>query len=132
MPPPVSTEHPRSLGEPGRGTPSQPPQRTVSGYRTYDAEQRERLHFIRHARSLGFSLDEIRELIALSGEHQSSCEAVDEIARRHLAAVQNKVAALKTMADELERMTSECAGGRVPECRILRRLGQPSAGRTSE
>lgn len=61
-----------------------PPPRSVGNHRVYGPEHVRRLAFIRHGRELGFPLDAIRELLALSDEPDQSCEEVTQIARRHL------------------------------------------------
>lgn len=99
--------------------------RGAGRYRRYDAADTERLLFIRRARDLGFSLDEVRELLALAaGDPSESCADVNRIARAHLAAVQAKQAQLAALGAELERVIGNC-GGVVPvaECRILGALG---------
>ena len=90
-------------------------------YRRYGEADVERLQFLRRARELGFSLDEVRELLALAdGDPARDCAEVDRIARAHLAAVRAKLARLATLRAELERIVGACEGGRgVGECRIL-------------
>lgn len=98
------------------------PQRTLSGRRVYDEHAVQRLEFIRHARALGFDIDDIRRLLDLSGEPQRSCADVDAIAKAHLANIDSRIKRLKALRRELQHMISECAHGRVCECRILEAL----------
>lgn len=93
--------------------------RSPGGQRRYDTAALERLRFIRHGRDLGFSLDAIGELIALSDRPDTSCEEADRIARRHLAAVRGRLDRLKALEGELERMIDQCAGGTVSDCRVI-------------
>ena len=100
------------------------PARTQSGRRTYGYADLERLRFIRHARRLGFETAEIRSLLALSDEPGRECGEVTEIAVRHLADVDDKIARLRLLRDELDRMARLCAGGTVSECRIMESLSR--------
>jgi len=85
-----------------------------------------RLAFIRHSRQLGFSLDQIRELLNLSDDPGRPCHEVDAIAQMHLEDVQNKIVRLKGYEKELKRMVCECAGGHVSGCRIIEVLSDHS------
>lgn len=102
------------------------PVRTDSNYRDYSPRDVERLAFIRHARGLGFELDDIRSLIDLAEEPDQDCAAADAIASRHLAAVQDKLLRLEGLRDELRRMVRACRGGQLSDCRILEALGDHS------
>ena len=98
-----------------------PPVRRGGGrYRHYGASDVERLLFVRRARELGFSLDEVRELLGLADQPDRSCTEVDRLARAHLGAVNEKLAQLAALRDELERVIGACRGGvPIAECRIL-------------
>lgn len=98
------------------------PARTVGNYRSYDAAHLNRLSFIRRARDLGFSLDQIRALLALSDDRGQSCAAVDAIAKEHRAEVERKIADLKSLKKELDRMIDQCGCGVVADCRIIESL----------
>lgn len=102
------------------------PQRTPGNQRMYGPEHRERLAFIRHARELGFSLDDIRELLALGGRPDQSCERADRIASAHLAEVARKIARLLALRTELRRMIRSCRRGRIAECRVIESLADYS------
>lgn len=93
--------------------------RTEGGHRLYDADDRKRLTFIRHARELGFSIDAIRELLSLSDNPDTSCERADDIASRQLAEVEQRLKRLKALQKELKRMVIECNHGRVCDCRVI-------------
>ena len=99
-----------------------PPPRTEGKQRRYDAPAVARLNFIRHARELGFEVDTIRELLAMNAQPDRSCAEVDQITRRHLAAVDRRIAQLTALRSELRRMIEECGHGRVCECRIIQVL----------
>lgn len=95
------------------------PGRTEGGQRRYGDAELDRLSFIRHSRQLGFSLDSIRELLDLSDHPDRSCEDADAIARRQLKQVEQRMARLKALRTELQRMVHECSGGRTATCRVL-------------
>ncbi|HEY7580855.1 MAG TPA: helix-turn-helix domain-containing protein [Acetobacteraceae bacterium] len=99
-----------------------PPPRTAGNYRDYTGSHVSRLTFIRRARDLGFSIEQIRALLDLADEKNQSCEAVDAIAREHLAEVKRKLADLGALRRELESLIGQCRHGTVAECRILEAL----------
>ena len=96
------------------------PPRTAGNYRAYDAHHMQRLNFIRRCRNLGFTLDQIRALLDLSSQRDRDCAEVDRIAVAHLLEVEEKIADLERLADELRRISSCCQGGRIADCRIIR------------
>lgn len=95
------------------------PRRNSGNQRVYSRPQHDQLRFIRHSRELGFPLDQIRQILALSDEPAYSCKEVDRIARDHLRDVESKIKRLQSMGEELKRMISECAGDRIAECRVV-------------
>ena len=99
-----------------------PPARSASNYRDYGSEHLNRLSFIRRARDLGFSLEAVRELLALSDDTGQSCEAVDIIASSHLAEVKRKVQDLSALRSELERVIGSCRHGTIDDCKIIEAL----------
>lgn len=102
------------------------PARSEGNQRRYTQTHEQRLAFIRHARELGFSLDSIRELLSMSDEPHASCETVDGIARQHLEQVRSRIARLRVLEAELQRMVNQCRGGEVEDCRILEVLSDHS------
>jgi DNA-binding transcriptional MerR regulator len=96
-----------------------PFKRTQGGHRLYNAEDVSRLKFIRHARELGFGIEEIRDLLKLSDNPETSCAAADSIAKSHLAQVEIRLTKLKSLRKELQRMIGECGHGRVSQCRVI-------------
>jgi DNA-binding transcriptional MerR regulator len=95
------------------------PSRTEANRRLYGVADLRRLAFIRHARELGFEVDAIRTLLSLQDNPDQPCAAADQIARARLAEVEQRIASLTALKAELERMVSECASGRVAECRVI-------------
>lgn len=96
--------------------------RTTGNQRRYDRAALERLAFVRHARELGFGLDDIRTLLALSDRPDRSCDEADAIARGQLAAVERRLQSLAALKTELERMIAHHCSGRVTDCRVIRVL----------
>ena len=101
--------------------------RTGAGRRTYGEPDLQRLSFIRHGRELGFSVNEIRSLIALSGDPDRDCDAAAGIARKHLATVEDRITLLEALRDELKHALSSCEGGRIAECRVIEAIAQPAS-----
>lgn len=99
------------------------PLRTEGNYRAYKDEHIRRLQFIRRLRDLGFTLDEVRDLLRLSSEKNQRCDEVNRITREHLATVENKIRSLRMLASELRQLSERCQGvGRIAECRIIEAL----------
>ena len=98
------------------------PGRTPGNYRAYGPAHLNRLSFVRRARDLGFSLEQVRELLDLADDRDRPCEAVDAIAREHLAEVEHKIADLKALHRELAELIGWCRRGTVAECRIVEAL----------
>jgi DNA-binding transcriptional MerR regulator len=101
------------------------PKRAGSGkYRRYERADADRLRFVRHARDLGFSLDDVRELLTLAeSDPKKPCENVDQIARSHMAAVDAKIAQLTALRRELGRLTADCdPSAGVGDCALLSAL----------
>jgi DNA-binding transcriptional MerR regulator len=103
-----------------------PPPRTHGQQRRYDMAAVARLNFIRHARELGFEIDDIRELLALSAQPERHCANADEIAARHLAAVDQRIRQLRALRSELGKMLAACEGGCIADCRVLESLSLPA------
>jgi Cu(I)-responsive transcriptional regulator len=99
------------------------PSRTESNYRIYEQEHARRLRFIRRCRDLGFTLDQIRELLRLSSEKNQACSEVDRITKQHLNDIEQKIADLTRLAKELRRISNCCRGeGVIADCRIIEAL----------
>jgi DNA-binding transcriptional MerR regulator len=97
--------------------------RTDGNYRMYGLEHRTRLHFIRRCRGLGFTLDQVRDLLRLSSEKTQACAEVDRIAEQHRRTVEEKLADLTRLASELRRLSACCRGkGLIADCRIIEAL----------
>ena len=99
------------------------PDRTAANYRSYGDPHRARLTFVRHSRDLGFTIEEIRSLLDLSDDPARDCSEADRIASRHLAQVEDKIAQLTLLRDELTRIVGRCRGGVAADCRVIEALG---------
>lgn len=97
-------------------------ERSDGNQRRYSTREQERLSFIRHARDLGLTIDAIRELIDLSQHPDHPCADADRIAETQLAEVRSKIAKLRKLETELERITSHCHGTQVKDCYVIRAL----------
>ncbi len=95
------------------------PPRTEGGHRAYDDAHVARLKFIRRSRELGFSIEEVRAFLALSGPHQRSCAEVKDIAARHLTEVRAKLADLAKLEAILATTVSHCTGEVAAPCPVL-------------
>jgi Cu(I)-responsive transcriptional regulator len=102
-----------------------PASRTGAGsYRQYGSADAERLRFVRRARDLGFSLDEVRELLALAaGDPDRPCGDVNQIAHAHLAQVDAKLTQLRALRRELNRLIEACdRDAALADCSLLSAL----------
>ena len=95
------------------------PDRNLGGYRVYTEDDYQRLCFIRRCRNIGFSLGEIRGLLALVDGDRVSCEQVKRMADDHLIGIARKIADLKKMQQTLRELSSGCSGDDVLGCPII-------------
>ena len=103
------------------------PKRAGSGkYRRYEQRDAERLRFVKRARDLGFSLDDVRELLTLAeSDPKKPCGDINQIARAHMAAVDEKIGRLTLLRAELAQLTATCdPGDAIANCRLLGALSQ--------
>jgi Cu(I)-responsive transcriptional regulator len=94
-------------------------QRTPSGYRVYRGRDVHVLRFIRRARDLGFSIDEIRALLGLWGNRRRASAEVKSLTLRHIADLDARIAELQAMRRALAELAHRCHGDARPECPIL-------------
>lgn len=95
------------------------PARTRGGRRVYGPKETRTLAFIRRARELGFSLQQIRALLELGGPGLASCAQVRDIASHHLADIRAKIIDLRKLETLLSRTIRRCSGRTVPDCPII-------------
>lgn len=98
------------------------PDRNSGGHRIYEAVHLQRLCFIRRCREMGFTLEEIRELLSLVDRDQVSCEHVQQIAQDHVVNIRQKIRDLQRMQGTLRDLAKQCSGENVPECPIIEAL----------
>ena len=105
------------------------PARTEGNYRIYGREHLHRLQFVRRCRDLGFTLDQLRDLLRLSVQSRRRCSDIDRITENHLRGIESKIADLGRLAAQLRRIKNGYPGkGRIADCRILAALS-PSSGK---
>ena len=95
------------------------PPRTEGGHRVYDDDHLRALAFIRRARELGFTPEEVRGILALGGPTNACCDEVREIASRHLETVRSKMADLARLEELLASTIDRCSGDHVPRCAVI-------------
>ena len=104
--------------------------RTFANYRVYGPNDVHVLRFVRRARDLGFSMEDIKELLGLWQNKSRSSGAVKKVVGKHVAELKRKIAALRTMVETLEYLADHCHGDHRPDCPILDDLsgGMPPHG----
>lgn len=95
------------------------PRRAANGYRAFDEADLHKLAFIGRARSLGFSIEECRRLLALYEDPHRSAAEVKELAQAHLARIDARIAEMQAMRRTLAALVECCAGDHRPDCPIL-------------
>lgn len=93
--------------------------RTDAGYRLYNSQQLQQLSFIKQARTLGFSIAQVRSLLDLWRNPQRSSKEVKQLAEQHLDEIKQKVAELQQMQKVLQQLADSCCGDDQPQCAIL-------------
>jgi len=103
------------------------PARTASGRRTYGISDVDRLNFVRNGRRLGFTIEEIRSLLALAEQPERDCAEAAAIAARHLADVEERLSQLGALRDELAAMSaSDCCAKTLADCRVIQAIARPA------
>lgn len=93
--------------------------RTEAGYRQYTPTDLHNLRFIKSARSLGFSLDDIKHLLSLWQDKQRASADVKALAQHHLDALNSKILELTQMRDSIQELVAHCQGNQRPDCPII-------------
>ena len=107
-----------------KGLINEPPRRD-SGYRLYDTDVIDRLSFIQQAKSLGFTLEEISQLLSISLNSGEPLPAAKKIARKRLQDIEEKLKLLRSMKRTLKKLVDACPGkGTIDDCPILETLGR--------
>lgn len=101
--------------------------RTGAGYRVYGPNDLSTLSFIRRSRDLGFSIAQIRDLLALWQDRARASSEVKRIASEHIAEMRAKMRLLEDMVGTLEHLSANCHGDARPDCPILQQLATGNA-----
>lgn len=104
------------------------PARSEAGYRLYTERDVERLKFIRHCRSHGMALAEIKALLAMRETPDRDCAAINDLVDRHIGEVEAQIRSLERLKDHLVLLRKKCPhGGAVSSCGIMRDLADRGA-----
>lgn len=103
------------------------PMRAENGYRVFQETDAHKLHFLSKARSLGFSIEECRRLLALYADSDRASADVKALAKDHVAGIDQKIAELQAMRQTLMHLIDNCAGDDRPGCPILTELSGDAA-----
>jgi MerR family copper efflux transcriptional regulator len=103
-----------------------PAERLENHYRAYDENDVQTLRFIQRARSLGFSLKEVADLLALYRDRRRASRDVKRLALAHVAELDRKIAELKAIRNTIADLAARCHGDQRPECPILEELETPT------
>ena len=98
------------------------PRRSDGGQRLYNEAQLNRLAFVKRSRELGFTLKEVRALLALIDSGNMTCSEVHGMTTRHLKDVRKKISDLRKLEQALDELAAQCSRGRVPDCPIVETL----------
>src|SRR5262245_38843095 len=103
------------------------PSRSAGGHRIYGHDELMRLNFVRRSRELGFSLDEVRDLLRLVDGGHYTCAEVKAITLDHLADIRHKIADLQRLEQTLADVAGKCRGSKVSGCPVIEALFEPCA-----
>ena len=103
------------------------PLRSQAGYRHYGEAEVDTLSFVNRARGLGFTVEQMRDLLALWQDRNRASAEVKRLSLAHVAALEGKVAELEAMIRTLRHLADHCHGDDRPDCPILDGLAQPAA-----
>jgi MerR family copper efflux transcriptional regulator len=101
----------------------QPAERRANGYRSYSPLDMRTLAFIKRARGLGFSVEEVRDLLDLWRDRNRKSATVKAMAARHIETLERKIEELRSMRNALADLVKRCHGDARPDCPILDDLG---------
>lgn len=98
------------------------PAREANNYRMYSDRHVRRLQFVRRARGLGFTLEEVRALLSMIDGGEYTCAEVKALGEQHLKDIQKKIADLHRMEHALSDLVAQCSGEQTPDCSMLETL----------
>ncbi len=102
------------------------PPRSANRYRAYDERDIQTLRFIHRARGLGFSLRQLRDLLALYRDRRRASRQVKQLARAHVASIERRIAELSSIRDTIADLARRCHGDQRPDCPIIEELADPA------
>jgi DNA-binding transcriptional MerR regulator len=104
--------------------------RTDAGYRKFDQGAAKRIRFIKNAQSMGFSLDEIKDLLKLAEDEGANCSGICEFAREKIGDLDKQIRQMRAFKRELEELVTACSGDGRPigSCKILARMNSTLKG----
>lgn len=108
------------------------PDRQANGYRSYSENDVEKLKFLGRSRSLGFSLDDCRQLLSLYEDKNRASSEVKSIAKSKIKAIEAKLLELNSLRDTLTKLANSCQGNDRPDCPILEGLAGENIFNTEE
>ncbi len=100
--------------------------RTPGGHRLYSEQDIQRLNFIRRTRELGFTINDVRELLTLIDGETYACDEVKALTLAHAKSVRARIDVLSRLEGVLQAMTAQCDGGELPRCSIIESLMEDS------
>ena len=100
------------------------PDRRENSYRDYSDDHIHKLRFIQRARSLGFAVEDCRQLLSLYEDQDRASADVKQLAEQHLAEIERKLAELTSMQDVLSHLIKNCRGDNRPDCPIIDQLAR--------
>ena len=103
------------------------PPRDTNGYRSFRDSDLHKLAFLNRARTLGFTIEDCRTLLALYEDRARASADVKSLAEAHLHKIEDKISQLQSMRDTLSELVQSCAGDERPDCPILKDLASPNA-----
>jgi Cu(I)-responsive transcriptional regulator len=98
------------------------PERAGNGYRAYSGDDVHRLAFLKRARTLGFSIEDCRQLMALYQDRERASADVRQIAAAHIGVIEEKLRELQAMRATLQKLVHACHGDERPDCPILEEM----------
>ncbi|WGS85068.1 Cd(II)/Pb(II)-responsive transcriptional regulator [Methylomonas sp. UP202] len=109
------------------------PARSDGNYRLYTSKHLERLHFIRHCRSMEMTLEDIRLLLRFRDTPEENCSEVDALLEQHISDVVDRIEQLKSLESQLRDLRGQCHSARATkDCRILQSLSSETDGQTQQ
>lgn len=98
------------------------PMRTEAGHRIYDGVAEQRLTLVLRLRDLGFTIEELREVLLLMDSDTITCGEVEKITLDHIKVIKAKIRDLRTILKALQDLVAKCDGGDTPDCGALTEL----------